>query len=512
MLNISLGDFSAENDLNLSEYFVEDTPAYRASEDINDDRYILLGRTGSGKSAILSHINSKFRDNSNYICAFIRPEKSYLEAIIQTDEFFELKTIKGLEKILFKLIWQYVIMIEVLREKYGHNGPARKLKLLIGNDLKAYKFLNKVNQLSRENQTLADVIINLLKEIKIQIKDISVSAGKDARSSSYEVTHGLIKETESFHKNGFWDVVGGAKLYLLFDDLDLGWNPEDENQQLLLGSLFMVMKDYVYRERVKPLIALRTNILEGLDLPQREKFDNNILRISWTKPKLETMLLLRFIRYSTTRKIEGMSDIFDLSSQENINSPVDYMIKRTLYRPRDLLAFCMHAIEETSKIGCGKITIKNVVDAESQYSLNRTQALADEWKYLYPDLDSLVKLLIKIAKNTGNLEDISPKKLKEILIEAKERILTTPEPNHFYENIKWLGSYFPDDNSPGEIVNRLFKLGIIGYKQLSDSRYIFSYELDKLPDIDESTYFTFHPMFEKLSTSELAFGDRNPWE
>ena len=37
------------------------------------------------------------------------------------------------------------------------------------------------------------------------------------------------------------------------------------------------MREYVYKHRVKPLIALRTNILRGLKLQQPEKFENHIL-------------------------------------------------------------------------------------------------------------------------------------------------------------------------------------------------------------------------------------------
>lgn len=96
------------------------------------------------------------------------------------------------------------------------------------------------------------------------------------------------------------------------------------------------------------------------------------------------------------------------------------------------------------------------------------------------------------------------------LIEAKERILTTPEPNNFYQPIKWFCSYFPDDN-PADIVHQLFRLGVLGYRQESTG-YTFSYELDKLPEIDKETRFAFHPIFEKLPTGELSFEDENPWK
>jgi energy-coupling factor transporter ATP-binding protein EcfA2 len=252
--DISLGDFSAENDVNLKDYFLDETYACISAKNFNDHRYILLGRTGSGKSAILSHIHEKFRHDDNYICAFIRPNQSYLDAVVQTDIFHEFKKTEGLQPILYKLIWQYVIMVAVIREKYGHSGPRKKGRLLVGSHLKAYKFLNKVQELSADDKTLFDVIIDLIKEIKISLSGITITS-ESKQNSAYQIMRDLVKETDEFHKKGFWDVVGGKKLYLLFDDLDLGWNPDSEDQQLLLRGLFEIMKDFAYRERVKPLIA-----------------------------------------------------------------------------------------------------------------------------------------------------------------------------------------------------------------------------------------------------------------
>ncbi|MBE9111913.1 hypothetical protein IQ273_21130 [Nodosilinea sp. LEGE 07298] len=334
--DISLGDFSAENDPNLSDYFLGDTNEYCAARNIDDHRYIVLGRTGSGKSAILSHINETLEADNRFICAFIRPGKSYLDAIVQTQEFHELKQAKGLQHILYKLIWNYVIMVAVLRQKYGHGGPMKRNEFLFGDKLRAYKFLKRANQLARDEQTLFDVIISLVKEVNLSIKGFSIS-GQPKGNSSYEIMRDLIKEAEDFHEKGFWDVVGGSKLYLFFDDLDLGWDPKDEDQQLLLRGLFEIMKSYAYRDRVKPLIALRTNILDGLDLPQREKYENNILPLQWTKPNLKEMLLLRLIRYTEVTKSEGFDSFF--SCEVGSIHPVDYMIERTLFRPRDLLAF-----------------------------------------------------------------------------------------------------------------------------------------------------------------------------
>ncbi|MGF1520979.1 MAG: P-loop ATPase, Sll1717 family [Leptolyngbyaceae cyanobacterium] len=506
--DISLGDFSAENDRNLSKYFLDDTPEYSAAKNINDHRYILLGRTGSGKSAILSHIYEKHKEDNRFLCVFIRPGKSYLDAVVQTQEFHDLKESEGLQNILYKLIWNYVIMVSVLKQVYGHRGPMKRHKFLSGEKLRAYRFLQRVEQLAQEDQTLFDVFIGLIKEINFSIKGIDISCGTK-ENSSYKIMRDLIKETEDFHEKGFWDVVSGKKLYLLFDDLDLGWDPGNQDQQLLLRGLFEIMKSYAYRERVKPLIALRTNILDRLNIPQREKYENNVLPLRWTKPNLKKMLLLRLIEYGKLDAAQGFESFF--YSDSNPDFLVDYMITRTLYRPRDLLAFCKYAISDASRAGVDKITLDQVSQAESTYSINRLQALEDEWRYSYPSLKSFVTLMIKITTRDYNVNLLKPKELRNILVEMKERIVTAaPEEENQYAQLIWMTSYFVNNDDPVEIVKVLYRLGILGIRS-EHQEFMFVFESQEMPTIVQESEFTFHPMLHRIPTGGFQFKEDNPW-
>ena len=113
-----------------------------------------------------------------------------------------------------------------MREEYGHGGPSKKGKLLIGKDLTAYKFINQTKALSKGDMTLFDLMTSIIKELQLSIlgSGVKISTKSSEKNPPNKIFQNLIHEVESFHENGFWDVVAGAKLYILFDDLDLSWN------------------------------------------------------------------------------------------------------------------------------------------------------------------------------------------------------------------------------------------------------------------------------------------------
>lgn len=68
--NRDLGDLTAERDKNLRLYFVEDIPAYKNAVELDNRKYILMGRTGAGKSAIISQITWICDTNNGYSYSF----------------------------------------------------------------------------------------------------------------------------------------------------------------------------------------------------------------------------------------------------------------------------------------------------------------------------------------------------------------------------------------------------------------------------------------------------------
>jgi hypothetical protein len=61
-------------------------------------------------------------------------------------------------------------------------------------------------------------------------------------------------------------------------------------------------------------------------------------------------------------------------------------VERTLYRPREIIQFCIESRERAIEIKTNKIDTNSVVTSEIKYSEKRTKDIAIEYKTQYPDL------------------------------------------------------------------------------------------------------------------------------
>lgn len=467
-----LGFLAAESDRELEEVFIE-TREFRSAEDLDDPRCILLGRTGSGKSAILRALTKKYSNSSEYIVVNIHPGATYLDEMVRG---LDDGGLDGQSHVIaYKLAWHYVIMTRVLRARFP-NGPNGII--LRGEKLKAYRFLEKADQLTRDEKTITDVFLSIFEEIKV-----GFFSGKIANPAI-----SLMKETEKFFDNGFWEVVGGAKLFVLFDDLDLAWDANSPQQQKLLRALFDVIQQYNHRERVKPVVALRDDILVSLAAVQREKVRDYVLNIRWTSSNLRELLAKRVNHYYQVRPELLEKEFFqnNLSGEE----PISYILNRTANRPRDLIEFVNFAIEEARTSGDKYIFPRDIHSAEPKYAVSRLSALEEEWKWVYPNLRLVFNGLVECWGTID--EEKSPPEFAEVL-KLLAVIADSSEP------VVWILSHY-NEKDPTDLANLFCRLGLIKRNDIT------SVEWDReIPPVNKKkTRFELHPMYHAAS------GGRDP--
>lgn len=116
---LNVGQLAAEDDADfLVDAFVR-MPVLDEITDLKNPKSILLGRTGSGKTALLRHI-----ENVHSNVYIVAPKEVSLNYISNSNviRFF---TELGVDLDLFyQLLWRHVIAVELIRQRYTINSEA----------------------------------------------------------------------------------------------------------------------------------------------------------------------------------------------------------------------------------------------------------------------------------------------------------------------------------------------------------------------------------------------------
>jgi hypothetical protein len=232
------------------------------------------------------------------------------------------------------------------------------------------------------------------------IPHAGVSAGSEAetvmttksRSEQADRFQRIVNQTQLARLNKMLNVLDEdildtphQSLYVIVDDLDREWVDERIANDLI-RCLFKTVLDLKRVRHLKVLVALRTNIFHELDFGarggQEEKFRSLVLKMRWSKGDLEELIDER-VRYVSKRNDSGLVAVDDLLPHTNNTRgcAFDYILERTLMRPRDTISFINECLSLSS--GQSRLTWNDITRAEKSYSEKRLLALRDEWKPTY---------------------------------------------------------------------------------------------------------------------------------
>ena len=485
--NSSVGAMDAESDDRFLRHCFFDTGDLAALTDCENPKRIVVGRVGAGKSALLSRLIS---EQTNAI--EIRAEALSLSYVANSDiiQFFESAGVKL--DLFYQLLWRHVFVVELLCKRYriSREDPWRFLdnfRDLFSRDpakKRAVEYLRQWNEnFWQDTETRVKEFTSKLEEklagsVDIKAYGISLNAA-GGRTLTDEIRAEVLHKAQSIVNENQVRELGEIitlladeifidpknRFFLVIDRLDESW-VDDRLRYKLIRALIETVRAFQRVRAVKAVIAIREDLLRTVfDATrdagfQEEKFAGLILRLRWSKVQLRQLLNLRvekLIREQYTQKKVTFDEVF--RGEVRGESAIDYLLTRTLLRPRDVIAFVNECIELCE--GKEYVPPSTVQDAERKYSAGRLRSLRDEWMSHYASLEACTELL-RGRQSTFRYSEITEEKLQECVQEYWSEI---PD----YDPVgKIAREYLSNDRTANaciiQILKVLYTTSVIGIK------------------------------------------------
>lgn len=484
-----IGTEGAEEDQDyLFECFV-DTGDLKVLRDTSHPARIVEGRTGSGKTALL--MNLKHLEEH---VSFIDPENLSLQFISNSNVIRYLESNGVVLDIFYRLLWKHILIIELIKQKYNIKNEQDQRGFLTkiydryicdSQKKEAYEYLTEWGEKFWKNteERIKEVTRKLENDIRANIEgkipnfSSAISTGEkftdeeklEITTRAQEVVNSvqiqkLSKIIKTLSEDEFTD--SQKRYYIVIDKLDEKW-VDDSIRYKLIRALIETIKDLKKINTAKIVVSLRKDLIDRVfNLTrdagfQEEKYQSLFLKIYWKDSDLIELMEKRLnllIKRQYTNKDFKWNEVISQRVGKILTS--EYILTRTMYRPRDIISFINNCINKS--VGFSNITATRIRDAETNYSDIRFRALGDEWISDYPNL-LLFSNILKGRNDSFNFGDITKEEIDVIVIDVlSSDVKESCEIEYLCH--KYLEGHIQKESFLAHAARILYKVGTIGIR------------------------------------------------
>lgn len=499
---LKLGELDAEADQEMLDACFVDNGQLESLCDVNSAKSIILGRTGSGKSAFLYKLSASAEKSTH-----LDPNDISIRFLEHSNiiQFFNELGVKL--DLFYRILWRHILTVELLKLRYNLRSETQcktfwsrfnrwtqkdsiKTRALEYFSEWGNKFWLETDEQLKELTTRFTENVQSQLGTKYSGVDISLNGAKgldeatrtEVKSLATQVVSGiqiqkLNEVLELISDNAFDDRQ--KRYYILIDQLDEDW-AETTTRCRFIRALIEETKALRRIPQVKVVTALRRDLLDLVFNKtrdsgfQEEKYEAYLEPIAWSKSDLRLLLNQRVCevyRKQYTSDNVKFSDVFPPPIKGQSGSAIDYIVDRTLLRPRDTLQFANECFFQASDKP--RITWRAMYAAEANYSQKRLRSLNEEWFEFYPDLKKSIEVLRGLP-NPFTRSSISQNQLLEIATTLHESKSEDP-------CVISAKKLFAEDGGVNEadlvteLLLCLYHVGAIGIKISSLNTYIWSH-------------------------------------
>ena len=337
----SFGDVAAEDDAVLDYFLTTDAVGRLAA----GDAFVVLGRKGSGKTALVRH----FAEGQSDLFSKALNLRGYPWTLHASRVDAGASPIEA-----YVSSWRYLIAIEVaslvleasqrpqsqkyldlagfFRENYG--GPSPKL----GDILRPARL--KISKVAIQPEVLGKKLGGV--DFERKRGDHSFGLELNALSGA------ILRISTEIAKN-----EGLAGVSLHFDELDQGLETFDGDRQRMLIGLILAARE-LRREAAKagylvnPVIYLRTDLWDDLDFSDKNKItETTAINLDWSGESL-----LQVVNARINAKLAPSATWDEVASSglmRGSQTKWNHIVPRTFLRPRDVIKFLNAALVKAKK-------------------------------------------------------------------------------------------------------------------------------------------------------------------
>lgn len=461
----------AENEPFDKQYFYE--PSW-LSRIMSGDRVLIIGRKGTGKTAIARHAASADGQNA---CAEAVP----FEAIDATRFGFSRES--AYDKEILVRVSKYLILRTVceLFAEHANDGSATPdLERVLGVTMSDYRRRPLTDRLRRLRVDVAGVGF----EVGLN------SPGAIGSLSPAEMIDSKIEQLTEFI---------GAHIFsrpfrVVFDALDSGWIEacQDGNQASYARKIGALIAAAIETRnlfkgmgrRIIPLVFTRADIFSQIANAQRTAWEQDCgVHLEWPRQELQRLLIHRihetaklYERNCDSRRALEMvfkhltGNMVDFDGAQRRLKLIDYIIDYSIGRPRDVVVYLAKTSELVLRENRrdSRITKDDLAGGLTAYGQFLRQEITDELGGEYPGIRRLLNGVRSATTSTLSFDQfgkIARATLKPTMPDGELQLLA----------------------------ERLFELGVIGH-QLSDGSSVFSIR-DRNAIFDELLPLKLHPSY-----------------
>ncbi len=342
---LDFGASAAENEIrDLASYYIP-TDAYKRA--LRGEVRMVIGRKGSGKSALFFQVRDKLRDNRQNVVLDLKPDGYQLlkfkDSVLRLLE-------AGTYQHTITAFWEYLLLLEIchrllVNDRFAYSRDRRldERYRALADSYASSEYISEGDFAERMSQ----IVRNIENNYKAKYPD-----GRPVLSTE-QITELLYVHDLAHLRDSLEEyLILKDSVWILFDNLDKGWPPHGIQEQDLIilrcldDAARKIARDLTRHDiETHALVFLRQDVYELLVAATSDRGKEARVSLDWTDADLLREMLRRRFLYNGAKLNSSFEEIWRSIAVSHIQGEESsqYIIDRCLMRPRyliDLLKYC----------------------------------------------------------------------------------------------------------------------------------------------------------------------------